>query len=327
MRSTDAGQRPAARAVRVTELTSKRARRLAAGVTALVASLGVAGLAIIPATTASAAPPPPAKGIDPGVSAAASGVSLFYTAAGGTVWTASAGGTPGTATQVSNGKVAGAVSAITAGTSTIVFGTGSGGAVWTATRTNGKWSSWASIGGNVTSKPGAVFQGPNVADYAVFARAPSGAVWGRDHTSAGWGPWHNDGGNLLAGTGPAAAAISGTYLLVVGTNHQLYISHAGVSGFVAAGGLTNASPGLTSVPGALVGFVRGTNNVAYYHKFLSTTPGWHAMGGVFGSGLAAAALGTTTYTFGLSSGTGAYRATGSWATYPPKLSGWVKVAG
>jgi hypothetical protein len=327
MRSTDTGQRPTARAVRVTELTSKRARRLAAGVTALVASLGVAALAIIPATTASAAPPPPAKGIDPGVSAAASGVSLFYTAADGTVWTASAGGTPGTATQVSNGKVAGAVSAITAGTSTIVFGTGSGGAVWTATRTSGKWSNWTSIGGNVTSKPGAVFQGPNVADYAVFARAPSGAVWGRDHTSAGWGPWHSDGGNLLAGTGPSAAAISGTYLLVVGTNHQLYISHAGVSGFVAAGGLTNASPGLTSVPGALVGFVRGTNNVAYYHKFLSTTPGWHAMGGVFGSGLAAAAVTTTTYTFGQGTGTGIYRATGTWATYPPKLSGWVLATG
>jgi hypothetical protein len=283
--------------------------------------------AIIPATAASAAPPPPAKGIDPGVSAASAGVSLFYTAADGTVWTLSAGGTPGTATQVSNGKVAGAVSAITAGTSTIVFGTGTGGAVWTATRTSGKWSAWTSLGGNVTSKPGAVFQGTNVADYAVFARGPDGAVWGRDHTSAGWGSWHSDGGKLLAGTGPAAAAVNGTYLLVVGTNRQLYTAHAGVTGFVAAGGLTTASPGLTSVPGALVGFVRGTNNVAYYHKFLSTTPGWHAMGGVFGSGLAAAALGSTTYTFGQSTGTGIYRATGTWATYPPKLSGWVLATG
>ncbi|HEX3750609.1 MAG TPA: hypothetical protein VHW06_08615 [Streptosporangiaceae bacterium] len=302
----------------------KRGQRLAA----VLASAGVVSLAaIIPATAASAAPPPPAKGIDPSVAAATAGVSLFYTAADGTVWTAAAGGTPGTPTQVSNGKVASAVSAITAGTSTIVFGTGSGGAVWMATRTGGKWSNWTSIGGSVTSKPGAVFQGPNAADYAVFARGPSGAVWGRDHTTAGWGPWHNDGGNLLAGTGPAAAAISGTYLLVVGTNKQLYIAHAGVTGFTSAGGQTTVSPGLTSVPGALVGFVRGTNNVGYYHKFLSTTPGWHAMGGVFGSGLATAALGTTTYTFGLSSGTGVYRSIGTWTTYPPKLGGWVKVAG
>jgi hypothetical protein len=321
---THAQKRSENRSRKLTESAQKNVRRL----TAVVASLGVVGLAaIIPATVASAAPPPPAKGIDPGVSAASAGVSLFYTAADGTVWTLSAGGTPGTATQVGTGKVATAVSAITAGTSTIVFGTGSGGAVWTATRTSGKWGAWTSLGGNVTSKPGAVFQGPNVADYAVFGRGPDGAVWGRDHTSAGWGSWHSDGGKLLAGTGPSAAAINGTFLLVVGTDKQLYTAHAGVTGFVAAGGQTTASPALTSVPGALVGFVRGTNNVAYYHKFLSTTPGWHAMGGVFGSGLAAAALGSTTYTFGQGTNGQMYRATGSWATYPPKLSGWVHVTG
>ena len=322
--STDAEKRPEVWSKMRAISARKPGRRLAA----VLASAGVVSLAaILPATAASAAPPPPAKGISPSVSAATSAVSLFYTAADGTVWTASAAGTPGTATQVSNGKVAGAVSAITAGTSTIVFGTGSGGAVWMATRTGGKWSSWASIGGNVTSAPGAVFQGPNSADYAVFARGPSGAVWGRDHTSAGWGPWHNDGGNLLAGPAPAAAAISGTYLLVVGTNKQLYISHAGVTGFSSVGGQTTVSPGLTSIPGALVGFVRGTDNVGYYHKFLNTTPGWHAMGGVFGSGLSTAALGTTTYTFGLSAGTSVYRSIGNWSTYPPKLGGWVKVAG
>ena len=302
------------------------ARKHGHRVAALLASAGVVSLAaIIPATAASAAPPPPAKGIDPSVAAATAGVSVFYTAANGTVWTAAPGGTP---TQVSNGKVVGGVSAITAGTSTIVFGTASGGAVWMATRTGGKWSNWSSVGGNVTSKPGAVFQGPNAADYAVFARGPGGgAVWGRDHTTAGWGPWHSDGGQLLAGTGPAAAAINGTYLLVVGTNKQLYIAHAGVTGFTSAGGTTTVSPALTSVPGALVGFMRGTTNEAYYHKFLSTTPGWHSMGGTLGSGLAAAALGTTTYTLGLSAGTSVYRDTGTWTSYPPKLSGWVKVAG
>ncbi len=86
----------------------------------------------------------------------------------------------------------------------------------------------------------------------------------------------------------------------MGTNHQLYISHAGVSGFVASGGLTNSSPGLTSVPGALVGFVRGTNNVAYYHKFLAPTRSWHAIGGGLQlPGSPAAAVGATTYAFGL----------------------------
>jgi len=153
--STDAEKRPEVWSKMRAISARKPGRRLAA----VLASAGVVSLAaILPATAASAAPPPPAKGISPSVSAATSAVSLFYTAADGTVWTASAAGTPGTATQVSNGKVAGAVSAITAGTSTIVFGTGSGGAVWMATRTGGKWSSWASIGGNVTSAPGAAIR-------------------------------------------------------------------------------------------------------------------------------------------------------------------------
>jgi hypothetical protein len=312
------------RSRKLSESPQKHVRRL----TAVVASLGVAGLAaILPATMASAAPPPPAAGVAPGASASGTAVSLFYTAADGTVWTLSANGTPGPATQVGTGKVTTAVSAITAGSSTIVFGVATGNALWMATRTGTTWSAWTSLGGNLTSKPGAVFQGPSSSDYAVYARGTDGAVWGRDHTSAGWGPWHSDGGKLLAGTGPSAADINGTYLLVVGTDKQLYTAHAGVTGFVAAGGQTTASPALTGVPGALVGFVRGTNNVAYYHKFLATTPGWHAMGGVFGSGLAAAALGSTTYTFGQGTNGQMYRATGTWATYPPKLSGWVQVTG
>jgi hypothetical protein len=321
---THAQKRSEIRSRKLTESAQKHVRRLAA----VVASLGVAGLAaILPATAASAAPPPPAAGVAPGASASAAGVSLFYTAADGTVWTLAAGGTPGTATQVGNGKVATAVSAITAGSSTIVFGVASGGGLWTSTRTGTTWSAWTSLGGNLTSKPGAVFQGPGTSDYAVYARGTDGAVWGRDHTSSGWGAWHSIGGKLLAGTGPSAAYVGGTYVLAVGTDKQLYIAHAGVTGFAAVGGQTTASPALTGITGALVGFARGTNNVAYYHEFLSTSPGWHAMGGVFSSGLGAASSGTTTYTFGLGTTGQVYRAIGTWTTYPPKLSGWVQVTG
>jgi hypothetical protein len=310
---------------RLTQFAGKRVRRAAA----VVASLGVVSLAtIIPATVASAAPPPPAKGLTPAVSETSTGVAnLFYTATDGTVWTKTVNGTPGTATQVSNGKITTGPAAIVAGTTQVVFGVTSGGALWTATQSGGKWGNWTSLGGILTSQPGAAFEGPNAADYAVFARGTNGAVWARDHTSAGWGAWHSDGGNLLAGTGPAAAANNGVYLLVVGTNKQTYIAKAGLTGFSAAGGLTTATPGLASIPGSVVGFVRGTNNVAYYHKFLSTTPGWHSAGGVFGSGLGAAAAGTGTYTVGAASGGNVYRSTGSWATYPPKLSGWTNVTG
>jgi hypothetical protein len=161
----------------------------------------------------------------------------------------------------------------------------------------------------------------------VYARGTDGAVWARDHTTAGWGAWHSIGGNVLAGTGPAAAFLNGTFVLVVGTNKQLYISQVGVTGFTAAGGQTTADPGLTAITGALVGVVRGTDNHGYYHRFLSTSPGWNAMGGSFGSGLTAVAVGATTYTFGLRTDSQVYRSIGTWTAYPPTLSGWTKVTG
>ena len=81
------------------------------------------------------------------------------------------------------------------------------------------------------------------------------------------------------------------------------------------------------IPGALVGFARGTDNVGYYHRFLSTSPGWHSMAGVLSTGVAAAAAGSFTYTFGLGPDSQVYRNIGTWTTYPPKFTGWTKVTG
>ena len=137
----------------------------------------------------------------------------------------------------------------------------------------------------------------------MFARGGNGAVWARDHSSAGWGAWHSEGGNLLGGTGPSAAYFSGiTYILAAGTNKQLYLAEAGLTGFKPVGGLTTATPALTTAPGALAGFVRGTNGVGYFPRFLSTSPGWSSIGGQFTSGLGAANAaigGTETFTVGL----------------------------
>jgi DNA-binding GntR family transcriptional regulator len=61
-------------------------------------------------------------------------------------------------------------------------------------------------------------------------------------------------------------------VLVVGTNRELYIARAGVTGFSPAGGLTIASPaltvntGTTGSPAALVGAARGLDNVGYYAR-------------------------------------------------------------
>lgn len=302
-------------------LTARWRWRLTA---ALAATLTAAGLAAASATAASAAPLPPAPGISPAVVAGGTGPVYFYTAANGTVWTKTA---TGTATQVGTGKVIGAVSGMYNGSRIALFGEGTNHSLWYTIGIGSSWSGWVSLGGTVTAQPGAVYRGSANA-YSVFARGSNGAVWARDHSAAGWGAWHSEGGNLLAGTGPSAAYLGSiTYILATGTNKQLYLAEAGLTGFRGVGGLTTATPALTTAPGpALAGFARGTDSVAYFHRFLSSSPGWHSIGGKFTSGLGAANVsigGTQTFTVGLGTDSNVYFDGANWSFgYPPHLLGW-----
>jgi hypothetical protein len=250
---------------------------------------------------------------------------VFWTASDGSVWMHDVG--TGVNTSAGGHLVSGPA-AITSGNSVLLFGQGPDGQLWfNSCNTVGSCGSWLPLGGTITSRPGAVFRGPNVADFSVYARGTNGAVWGRDHTTAGWSGWYSAGGNLLPGTGPAAAYLGGTYVMAVGTNRQLYIAEAGKTGFVPAGGSTTTSPGLAAIPSAqgtpaLVGFARGTDNVAYFHRFLSSSPGWHSMGGGFSSGLSAATWTGDSVTVGLGTDGQVYESIGSWATYPPSFNGW-----
>jgi hypothetical protein len=290
---------------------------------AVLVTLAVAGLAAAaaagPASAAAAAVPPGQK-YTPGSAAVGSTPVMAYTATDGSVWVRNL--TSG-AYFTAGGHLVAGPGLVASGSSVVIFGEGTDHALWQRTCTlAGSCGSWTSLHGNITSHPGAVFRGPGTADYSVYARGADGAVWGRDHTSSGWGGWYNAGGNLLSGTGPSAAFIGGIYILVVGTNKGLFLKHLGVTSFVAVGGLTTATPALTVIPNALVGFVRGTDNVGYYHRFINTSPGWHQMGGKFTSGLAASAMGSVTNIFGLGTDSRVYENIGVWTTYPPTFTGW-----
>ena len=326
------------------EVARRRRRRVPAGLTTLAAVSLAAALAVPLGTAlaapASAAAPPPAPGVTPGaVASDSSHVYLFYTAADGSVWAENV--TSGETTPTAaGGHLVSAPAPFFPGGSLGVFGQGTDNQLWDNSCDLFLYGcgSWLPRGGQITSKPGAVNRGNT--GYSAYARGTDGAVWARDYGtgSRNWGPWHSLGGQVLPGTGPVASYLNGsTYLMVVGTDYQLYIEQLGVTGFVPAGGRTTASPALAAAPGtagqpaALVGFAEGTNGVGYYHRFNSSSPGWHSMGGMFTSGLASAdavqGAVPTTYTFGLGADGQVYEMTATWASYPPGLGSWVRVTG
>ena len=306
---------------------------------ALLAVATAAGL--VPALLTGAGPaqaatnPLPAAGITPAVThvvtSTASNEIVSYVTGTGSVWVENL--TTGTSFSA-GGHLIAAPSVIPSGSNLLIFGRGTDNGLWmTTVSLTGTSPGWTSLGGTITSKPGAVAQGTGAADYSVYARGTDGAVWYRTHTVSGWGAWHSLGGKLYSGTGPSAAYLDGTYVLVTGTNRELYIAEAGVTGFHPAGGLTTASPGLAAIPktgsapAMLVGVARGTNNAGYYHRFLASSPGWHSMGGKFSSGLAVTTVPTAaeTESAGLGTNSRIYASAQSWAVYPPAVGPWALV--
>ena len=307
----------------------RRWRRLAWVSTVVMAmSLGTASVAGF-AAAAGADPPSPDPGIAPGAANASGTNYVFYTATGGAVQMKSlaTGGLYASA----GGHLVSAPSAIVTAVghdglaAFVVFGQGTDNALWytTCTASSPTVSScsglWTSLGGVLSSKPGAVAVSGDT--YSVYVRGSDGAAWGRDHSSAGWGAWYRTGGALLSGTGPSADYDAGRYVLVVGTNRQLYIQHVGVTGFTAAGGVTDSSPALVDTTSGLVGFVRGTNNALRYHQFLQSTPGWHSVGGVLTTAIGGSAFGATPYAYALGTDSQVWQhtdlASGSWSNVTP----------
>ena len=299
--------------------TRKRRWRPLAWATAAVMATGLSAAFATAASAGSDAPP--AASVAPGAYSQGFTRFVVYTGTDSGVWQKQVGSTAA-ATSL-GGRLISAPSAINAATTRIVFGEGTDHALWEKAG-NGAWTS---LGGYLTSKPGAA--AISGTSYAVYVRGGDGAVWGRVHTSSGWFPWTSAGGAVLAGTGPSAA-VNGSnpdyYILVAGTNHELFIQRAGsMIGFVAAGGATNSSPALVNNPGTgeLVGFAQGTNRAGYFHQFVSSAPGWHSMGGVLTSGMGGSATASRWYAYGLGTDnqvwehTGIFGAIGSWTRVTP----------
>ena len=294
----------------------------------MAVSFGTASLAGF-ASVASAAPPPPAPGIAPGAANAGGTNFIFYTATDGTVQMKSlaTGGTYASA----GGHLISAPSAIVTGVGSggvatfLIFGEGTNNQLYYSTCTASSTTvgpcsgAWTSLGGTLTSKPGAL--DVNTTTYSVYVRGSNGAVWGRNHTSAGWGGWFSTGGAVLSGTGPSAAYRGASFVLVAGTNKELYIQQVGATGFSAAGGLTPSSPALVNTTGSLVGYVRGTNNALWYHQFLSTAPGWHSLGGSLTTGTGGSSFGATPNGYVLGTDSQVWQhtdlATGTWSKVTP----------
>ena len=252
------------------------------------AALTAIGMAVGIATAALAAVPPPAPGVAPGTTAVATNNFIFYTAGGGSVWQKVLdSGLPATSV---GGRLVSAPSPITIANGTIqVFGEGTDHALWTTNcAAGGGCGAWTSLGGVLTSKPGAVFVGAVGLAESVYVRGSDGTLWARNNTGTAWGSWHFVAGRLLTGTGPAAAYTGiSQYVLVVGTDGHLYLLHVGAGGFKSVGGRTTASPGLTNTGTTLWGFARGTDNVGWYSNLTGTT--WTSFGGFVTSGFSATA--------------------------------------
>jgi hypothetical protein len=199
---------------------------------------------------------------------------------------------------------------------------------------------WFSLGGSLTSRPGAAagklsVPGGNAEDAVV--RGPDGAVWDREQVAVTFSsstlkPWRSLGGRTLAGSGPAAVNVGGTlYVLAIGTTGTVWADKstdgAHWSGWHSLGGRGTGDVGAASpAPGVGVVFIRGTDNVLWYNEFAGTTPGvsrgWHSLGGQLSSGAGAGSKpGGATAVLALGSSGHIYMRTGTW----PKLAGWTLV--
>jgi len=228
------------------------------------------------------------------------------------------------------GRLIGGPAVVQTATGLAVFGRGTDNALWWIHQVaGGKWSSWQSLGGVITSQPGAAGVTAGSGPAVALARGADGALWFRMQGSGGWSAWQSFGGRLLAGTGPAAVntQAGGLVVAVTGTDHHVWLfgpMGMQVYGFLNFGGVTNGTPGITNLPGTaqVIVFARGTDNAMWYKESIlpiGNPGGWASLGGVLTTGPAAATMpGGKMYVFVLGVDNLPY----VWSGMTPSSGGW-----
>jgi hypothetical protein len=175
------------------------------GLAAMVAGAAMA-LTTVFAGAANAMPPPippPAPGVAPGTAVVPTTlippVDLFYTAPDRTVWLKEGVGSGGPPIPLTNGRLVSGPAPIWTGSTEMVFGRGPDNRLWYSQISNDHWTDWQTLGGTLTSQPGAAALGGGA--YAVFVRGADGAVWQRVHAARYGAP----GSGLAAGCCPEPA--------------------------------------------------------------------------------------------------------------------------
>ena len=136
----------------------------------------------------------------------------------------------------------------------VVRGPG-GGVLLASTVVNGAgapttWSSWASLGGSITTAPGLASTGPS--QLAVVGRGGDGAVWERVYSGSSWSSWASLGGRSYSAPAIEADLVGGTWryvVTIVGADWSLWRvpAKSGTTGaagpWVGGGAFTTHGPG------------------------------------------------------------------------------------
>jgi Galactose oxidase, central domain len=285
------------------------------------------GAAYTPPAVAS----PPHRGATVAVAVAPDLVApgLFYTGTDHQLWVVNISSMSQRIPEPAGGQLVGGPGAVWTPSGFAAFARGTDNALW--------WthagSRWASLGGVLTSKPAAATvtaSGPTFGQITVWARGADGALWYKFEGPRGWAPWQRLGGRLLPGTAPAVVDVGGTaqFVVVVGTDHALWLNATSDgwrwSGWHSLGGRTSSDPGASYAHGALLVFVRGTDNAAWGRQvtnvWMPAPGGWRSLGGRLTSGVASLTR-EQTEIYALGTDGHVWEAAGTW----PAISHWTRV--